>query len=1019
MNGNSTKGGCPNTTSNGARVFLGVWNVRTLRGRERLRDISLALEEMQIDVCGLCEVRRAGVDSALDGDYAFLWAGHPVGDDDWLGGVGLALRLSFLRRLGINLQDCVIAYSRARVMAVRIPRVGRLPALFLISAYAPTMAATDVERDEFYEHLSEAMSLSKSSEHIWCMGDFNGRVGNKAADWPGVLGQFGIQGENKGGLSLLEFCTAWRLRITNTFFHLPQYLINTWKDNRSKTWRCLDYFIVKQEDAGIVRSAVARRRALRWSDHCLVSVDIQLKSRQWANKKGNARKRKSKVDVLQRRKATVQHKMEDLLACVVSSHDPQCVDSTQEALFKAAVEALGSAKRTSPDWFIENEGILLPLIEAKREATSRWIADPCALTKNVLPSCRRLVKAAVQGCKNNFWQQKATRMQKLADGNDLLKLYKEIREIECPPKAKTAHPVYDELGDGLLVDADDILQRKAQYTRQLLSQVCNVYPNALEELDSVPEATDMAASPSFEEVEAAIAALKNNKCAGQDGVPSEVWKYGGVAVTKWLHKAIELVWHEEEVPKSWKDAEIFLLWKGKGSKSDLSTYRTIALLATGGKVLTKILQQRIADHAERMILKDSCQWGFRREKSTIQPISILRRLQEHAKEKSGQLHLAFLDLVKAYDSVNREAMWEVLEKFGVPAKIIALVRSFHDGQQARVVQHDRVSESFEIKSGLRQGCVMAPTLFLLFMEAITRRMKKTLKQSDGFQIRTRKDRDFFNVQRFKAASKCQVLSISHLLYADDAVLVSGTRAGLQRIVDAFAEASMSFGLRISIDKTKTMIQGCNGNPTPIQIYGTAIERVPEFTYLGSIEAEASTNSAEVRTRVMKAQSAFGRLWKRVFSRKELSAKTKLMIYASSVMSILSYGVCIMAVYARETRQMRFMHHKHLRSLLGYTWRDKKSYGQLIRESDLEPIPVMLRRQRLRHLANLSAASGVDELPMAVLCGERQSGKRRVGGQKLNFRHVTKRDMAVEFGKLLHNPSDWAALKHKIEQKSID
>ena len=66
---------------------------------------------------------------------------------------------------------------------------------------------------------------------------------------------------------------------------------------------------------------------------------------------------------------------------------------------------------------------------------------------------------------------------------------------------------------------------------------------------------------------------------------------------------------------------------------------------------------------------------------------------------------------------------------------------------------------------------------------------------------------------------------------------------------------------------------------------------------------------------------------------------------------------------------------------------------------------MLRRQRLKYLANVSTASEADELPMAVLCGERQSGKRRVRGQRPNFRHITKRDMSEEFGELLRDLAD--------------
>ena len=128
------------------------------------------------------------------------------------------------------------------------------------------------------------------------------------------------------------------------------------------------------------------------------------------------------------------------------------VGDVQEALYAVALEALGSVKRCSPDWFLESEGILMPLIEAKREATARWRHHPSPENRISMLSHRRIVKATVKGCKNDFLQKRAQKMQKLADENDLLQLYKEIRSIEGSTPVCTITPVLDRDGRQLLTD---------------------------------------------------------------------------------------------------------------------------------------------------------------------------------------------------------------------------------------------------------------------------------------------------------------------------------------------------------------------------------------------------------------------------------------------------------------------------------------------------------------------------------------------------------------------------------------
>ena len=108
------------------------------------------------------------------------------------------------------------------------------------------------------------------------------------------------------------------------------------------------------------------------------------------------------------------------------------------------------------------------------------------------------------------------------------------------------------------------------------------------------------------------------------------------------------------------------------------------------------------------------QCGFRAGRSTTDMIFAERQLQEKSREQRRQLHIAFVDLTKAFDLVDMRSLFTVLAKAGCPPTLLALIQSFHQGMQARVQFDDDISDSFPIGRGVKQGCVLAPTLFGLY-----------------------------------------------------------------------------------------------------------------------------------------------------------------------------------------------------------------------------------------------------------------------------------------------------------------
>ena len=139
-------------------------------------------------------------------------------------------------------------------------------------------------------------------------------------------------------------------------------------------------------------------------------------------------------------------------------------------------------------------------------------------------------------------------------------------------------------------------------------------------------------------------------------------------------------------------------------------HRGISLLSIAGKVLARVLLNRLNEHLEQSGLLLESQCGFRKDRGTIDTIFTARQLQEKCQEQKIDLYMTFVDLTKALDTVSRESLWKIMARFGCPTKFIAMVRQFqNDGE---------FSDPFPMTNGVKQSCVLAPTLFSIMFSAM-------------------------------------------------------------------------------------------------------------------------------------------------------------------------------------------------------------------------------------------------------------------------------------------------------------
>lgn len=244
----------------------------------------------------------------------------------------------------------------------------------------------------------------------------------------------------------------------------------------------------------------------------------------------------------------------------------------------------------------------------------------------------------------------------------------------------------------------------------------------------------------------------------------------------------------------------------KGDLRDCNNYPGIMLLSVPGKVLNRIILERVREAVD-LKLRDQ-QAGFRRNRSCADRIASLCIIVEQSIEWNSTLYINFIDFEKAFESVDREILWKLLRHYGVPDKIISLIRCTYKDLSCRIAHGGQLSESFEVKTGVRQGCLLSPFLFLLVIDWIMK--TTTMGRNNGIQW-------------------TPWTQLDDLDFADDLALLSHSHSRMQDKTTHLETVSAGTGLKINRKKTELMKINSTTN-TPVTVGGEPIRRwIPSST----------------------------------------------------------------------------------------------------------------------------------------------------------------------------------------------
>jgi len=214
-----------------------------------------------------------------------------------------------------------------------------------------------------------------------------------------------------------------------------------------------------------------------------------------------------------------------------------------------------------------------------------------------------------------------------------------------------------------------------------------------------------------------------------------------------LYSICQHIWKTQQWPQDWKRS-VFIPIPKKGNAKECSNYHTIALISHASKVMLKILQARLQQYVNREL--SDVQVGFKRQRNQRWNC---QHLLEHLKAREFQknIYFSFIDYAKAFDCVDHNKLWKILQEMGIPDHLTCLLRNLYAGQEATVRTGHGTTDWFQIGKGVCQGCISSPCLFNLYVEYIMRNTGLDEAQA-GIKIARR--------------------NINNLRYADDTTLMA-------------------------------------------------------------------------------------------------------------------------------------------------------------------------------------------------------------------------------------------------------
>ena len=437
------------------------------------------------------------------------------------------------------------------------------------------------------------------------------------------------------------------------------------------------------------------------------------------------------------------------------------------------------------------------------------------------------------------------------------------------------------------------------------------------------EVDQLDADFTCDEILKAITSLKRGKSCGIDGLLPEMFIECKDIFTPLLTRLFNYMFSYCLYPESWTNGVIVPVPK-KGDLNNENNYRGITLSSIFAKLFSIVLDSRLRNWSETNNKLNDFQFGFRKNKSTVDCVFVLTSIiNKVISEENKKLYCAFIDFKKAFDTVYRNGLWFKLLENGASTKIVKMLRKMYENVKCCVRANGDLTASFDSYTGVKQGEPLSPLLFLFFI-------------NDMHQALINDEIETFTVEEMR---------LFLLLFADDTVLFSYTKEGLQTLLDRLNLYCKTWGITVNIDKTVVMVCKKGNKLENIELFydNHKLNIVTKFTYLG---VTLSSNGSYLQAQKILSQQAMKALYSlnSLFDNISLDISDKIKLFDSMISSILNYGCEIWGFH--KAPDVERIHLKFLKNIINV--RQQTTNTAIYGEFGRVPMQVIRKTRLIRY-----------------------------------------------------------------------
>ena len=713
----------------------------------------------------------------------------------------------------------------------------------------------------------------------------------------------------------------------------------------------------------------------------------------------------------------------------------ECIKITAEELF----DGDDNVRKRKP-WFELSQKALLEKINARNKSFGKYSKDKSISNLTILKNSRSNLKKKKEEAKILWIASKVSELESCMD-IDPRSAWKATKEIAGGlyghHKNTASMKMKKPNGEYCTNDLENAEVFKNFYLKLYNNHEGTKFDESiLNEIDEQPEKPILGALPTDKEIQRALSKMAYEKSPGPNGIPTEAFKnldnYGMLL----LRDTIRKYWTDNQYnPEVFTRLGLCILPK-TGDLSNPNKWRGIALGNIIAKLISSIIATRLTMHINTFGIDEQCGclFGKGSADATFTLKSSLQTIREHQLEA----HVLFVDLVKAFDSVNRELLWKILKLYGIPDSLIVILKKLHTNI-TYIMKVGEEEVEIEGTVGVKQGDNLGPILFILLVQAVASTLDKkwTFDTPDFRKHELKKDGSIkYNPslkKKIPISTAGKAFSFWKSYYVDDAAYVFLSRKDIEDASKLIKSHFTRFGLTVHCgdrrsdgnSKTEAMyIPPPGKTATTTDTADILINEFEffsycnKFKYLGTIFTPSLKDDLDIQRRINQANGAFATM-KRVLCNKDIPATLRIRLYNATVTNILLWGCESWALTEELRRKLEVCHHRFLRKMIGITIYDVKDNhisNEQVREelNNCYTFHQSLEMRRARWLEKL-ALMGCNRGPKNALRSWIYNKPRKQGGQQQHIRT----SLSITLTDSLHFDSDkmndWM-LEAKLEPK---